>query len=138
MTPRILDLYCSEGGAAHGYHRAGWEVVGVDRAPQTRYPFQFFQADVLALPDWFLAGFDAIHASPPCQSVRSSTATRPARRPDPATRAMLQRTGKPYVIENVRMARRAPCRSGLLFGQMFGCHMPHRPGNGSTFSRAPV
>jgi len=27
---RILDLFCKAGGAAMGYHRAGFEVVGVD------------------------------------------------------------------------------------------------------------
>ena len=28
--PRLLDLFCGAGGAAMGYHRAGFEVVGVD------------------------------------------------------------------------------------------------------------
>jgi len=29
--PRLLDLFCGAGGAAMGYHRAGFDVVGVDR-----------------------------------------------------------------------------------------------------------
>lgn len=66
MTYRLLDLYSCAGGAAMGYHRAGFEIVGVDINPQPRYPFEHHTADALE----FLAAhgheFDAIHASPPC------------------------------------------------------------------------
>jgi len=31
--PRLLDLFSGAGGAAMGYHRAGFDVVGVDIAP---------------------------------------------------------------------------------------------------------
>lgn len=34
MKPRLLDLCCKAGGAAVGYHRAGFEVVGVDIEPR--------------------------------------------------------------------------------------------------------
>ena len=61
--PRLLDLFCCAGGAGVGYHRAGFDVVGVDVKPQPRYPFEFIQADVLTLAPAFLAGFDAIHGS---------------------------------------------------------------------------
>src|SRR5215471_11330739 len=69
--PRLLDLFCGAGGAAMGYHRAGFEVIGVDIKAQPRYPFEFVQADALeVLSDlgmWFWPGLNAIHASPPCQ-----------------------------------------------------------------------
>jgi|SRR6188768_2850995 len=102
MRPRLLDLFCGAGGAAMGYHRAGFDVVGVDLAPQPRYPFAFVRADALTYP---LAGFDAIHASPPCQ--RFSTMTRRWGRSDDhpdliaAVRDRLAGAGVPYVIENV-------------------------------------
>jgi len=102
--PRLLDLFCGAGGASMGYHRAGFDVVGVDLHHQPRYPFQFVQADALTFT---LDGFDAIHASPPCQRFSKSVdiADR-AKHPDliAATRDRLVTTGLPYVIENVPQA----------------------------------
>src|SRR4051794_8919808 len=66
--PKLLDLFCCAGGAGVGYHQAGFDVTGVDIAPQPNYPLRFIQADVLKMDPAFIASFDAIHASPPCQS----------------------------------------------------------------------
>lgn len=115
--PRLLDLFCGAGGAAMGYYRAGFDVVGVDINPQPHYPFEFHQADALEFP---LDGYDAIHASPPCQDHM--------RTPNPnvhgtgwllaATRERLTSTGVPWIIENVPSA---PMRADyLLCGCMFG------------------
>ena len=103
--PRLLDLFCCAGGAAKGYHEAGFEVTGVDTVEQPNYPFDFIMGDALDLDGGFLSEFDAIHASPPCQAY-SVTAKRTGRGGDwpmliKPTRKMLRTTGLPYVIENV-------------------------------------
>lgn len=120
---KLLDLFCCAGGAAEGYARAGFEVVGVDRDPQPRYPFTFVQADVLSLdPEW-IASFDAIHASPPCQgytAMRHAPGAKGAPRLIYEVRALLQATGRPYVIENVEEARDDMVNPGRLCGTMFG------------------
>jgi DNA (cytosine-5)-methyltransferase 1 len=123
MRPRLLDLFCGAGGAAMGYSRAGFDVVGVDIAPQPRYPFEFHQADALTFP---LEGFDAIHASPPCQAYSVLTARWGAGRvaSHPALiapmRERLEAAGVPWVIENVETAR-AELRSPILLcGTSFG------------------
>ena len=120
---RLLDLFCGAGGASMGYHRAGFEVVGVDIRPQPRYPFEFHQADALEFLSEHGAEFDVIHASPPCQ--RYSHCTPKSHRqshPDliAATRALLEDAGKPFVIENVAGARYLLREPVLLCGTMFG------------------
>src|SRR4249919_969741 len=110
-----------------GYHRAGFDIVGVDHRPQPNYPFEFRQMDAFAALKPLapiLEHFDAIHASPPCQEYSSAgkankvtlgTAYVDLYEP---TRELLEQTGLPWVIENVTAA---PSRSGVvLCGSMFG------------------
>ena len=66
--PKLLDLYCGGGGAGMGYHRAGFDVTGVDNRPQPHYPFAFIQADAIEYCLDHGHEYDAIHASPPCQA----------------------------------------------------------------------
>lgn len=49
-----------------GYHRAGFEVTGVDIVPRKRYPFTFIQADALEYLAEHGREYDVIAASPPC------------------------------------------------------------------------
>jgi DNA (cytosine-5)-methyltransferase 1 len=124
MKPRLLDLFCGAGGATRGYQLAGFHVTGVDVNPQPRYiGDEFHQTDALTFP---LDGFDAIHASPPCQAHSAMSACRPGLAetyPDliGQTRARLAETGLPYAIENVRGS---PLRSPVwLCGFMFGLEL---------------
>lgn len=124
MRPRILDLFCGAGGAAVGYSRAGFDVLGVDIAPQPDYPFKFVQCDAIEMMRYYggLGEFAAIHASPPCQASSTLTAGTNKGRAYPQlipeTRAALDASGIPYVIENVIGA---PIRRDLvLCGEMFG------------------
>lgn len=100
---RLLDLFCGAGGAATGYHKAGFdEIVGIDIEPQKNYPFDFIQTDALSV-DLELEKFDLIHASPPCQ--RFSTAADKSRyHPDllrPIRKRLEDQNKVHYVIENV-------------------------------------
>jgi DNA (cytosine-5)-methyltransferase 1 len=120
---RLLDLFCCAGGAGRGYADAGFEVVGVDINDQPRYPFEFRRADVLALDVDFLRSFDAIHASPPCQfatPLRHAPGGKSHPNLIPATRALLEAAGLPYVIENVVGARQHLRSPTCLCGSMFG------------------
>lgn len=122
--PRLLDLFCGAGGCSVGYHRAGFDVVGVDHRPQPNYPFEFHQADALTYPP---TGFDAIHASPPCQGYLNLTRANEAMGREhthtdliSATRALLVEAGLPYVIENVPDALRHLHDPIRLCGSSFG------------------
>jgi DNA (cytosine-5)-methyltransferase 1 len=105
-----------------GYHRAGFDVVGVDIKPQPRYPFEFHQVDAMTFP---LDGFDVVHASPPCQAYSEQTPVEHRTKHlklIPAVRSRM--SGVPFVIENVEGARRdlvAPTL--MLCGTMFGLNL---------------
>lgn len=134
--PRVLDLFCNAGGAATGYARAGFEVIGVDIDPQPNYPFEFVQMDVFDI-HWTTFGATLRHASPPCQHsaaiTKGTNRHRQQLHPDlyPQTRALLERSGRPYVIENPDSRPDV-----VLCGEMFGLgvlrHRRFELGNWST------
>ena len=147
-APRLLDLFSGAGGAAMGYHQAGFDVLGVDHAPQPRYPFPFEQADALEFLRTVKPGdFNLIHASPPCQGYsRMRTLPWLKDREWPLLieplRERLKDCGIPYVIENVVGAPLLDpvVLCGTMFGlplfrhRLFECshfllqlpHFPHR------------
>lgn len=121
MRPRLLDLFCGVGAASMGYHRAGFDVVGVDIEDQPDYPFDFIQTDATGLG--MVRGFDAIHLSPPCQGYTAlTTGTNAGRTAQPKLvgimREWADNTGLPYVIENVQGSDVR--RDLTLCGEMFG------------------
>lgn len=88
-------------------------MVGVDIEPQPHYcGDEFYQADALEYLLEHGHKYDAIHASPPCQKytgMRNITMARFGHVPDHpdligVTRAALEKSGKPYIIENVQNA----------------------------------
>lgn len=118
--PKLLDLFCCQGGASQGYEDAGFLVTGVDIDPQPRYPFHFVQGDALKVLLERHHEFDAFHASPPCQAHTNAQRIQGNTHPDfiEATRAAFHLIGKPWVIENVRGAPLVD--PVVLCGSMFG------------------
>lgn len=103
-----------------GYHRAGFDVTGVDLFPQPRYPFRFTQADAVTYLKAWGHLYDAVHASPPCQAHTKAQKIMGNEHPEliEPTREVLLELGLPYVIENVP---EAPLFDPVeLCGDMFG------------------
>ena len=128
---RLLDLFCGAQGAGVGYSRAGFDVTGVDIEAHPDAPLPIVVADALMIllePD-FLAGFDVIHASPPCQNYttmsnrsRSVGGKAATDHPDLISwvRTGLQAWGGVYVIENVPGAKSEMRSTVTLSGGAFG------------------
>lgn len=104
---RILDLCCGGGGAAIGYKTIftsaeihGWDIKDMSDV----YPFVFNRGDAFALDYEYLASFDLIHMSPPCQRYSKVT---PKKYRDnhphliPNALRLGYASGLPFVIENV-------------------------------------
>lgn len=118
--PRVLVLFCAAGGDSMGWHRAGFDVTGVDIDPQPRYPFKFIQADAF---DFFAKHgreFDFVAAGPMCRdhtpltSVAGFTGTAWQLA---SVQEMLVESGMPYVLENVPAS---PLKADIvLCGKMF-------------------
>jgi len=122
-----LDLFCGAGGASKGLLDAGFKrVIGVDNVEQKEYirPKSFVCTDAIKYVSCNeLENIDFIWASPPCQQYSWGTVkwrNKGKKYPDLVgiTRSALEKTGKPFVIENVVGA---PLRKDLMLcGEMFG------------------
>lgn len=123
-----------------GYHRAGFDLVGVDIQPQKRYPFEFHQGDALEFVAKHGREFDVIHASPPCQRWSVSKSMWPGReRPDllTPTLALLCEIDRLWIVENVPLAPLSPWSTELC-GLMFGLRVfRHRRFECSSLILAP-
>jgi len=123
---RALDLFCCGGGAGRGLADAGMEVVGVDIADRSKhYPYEFLQGNALTLNPAWIATFDFVWASPPCQRYSVMSAHSGSREDHPdlvePTRALLQKAGVPFAMENVVQA---PLQKAvMLCGKMFGLEL---------------
>lgn len=132
--PRALDLFCGGGGCSHGLAEAGFEVVGVDSDPKvvksyTKHPnCEIIISDVMSLDPKWIAEFDFVWASPPCQRFSSMTKRHGTQENHPdligPVRDLLEDVGIPYAMENVQGA---PLREdALLCGRMFGLDLLYR------------
>ena len=124
----MLDLFCGRWGWSQAFAARGWECVGVDLTEPTELPqhSQFWKLDVLNIrwsgkfigfesDEAWLGLFDFICASSPCEkfSVHGMKHFHP-NPPYPElgiklfnhTRSLLESSGVPYVMENVRPAQK--------------------------------
>lgn len=127
--PKLLDLFCGAGGCSVGYHRAGFDVVGVDIVEQPDHPgndlfstgFKFIRAEAISFARRHAHEYDAVHASPPCQAHSALRHLHPETDYEcflDRTREILSALACPWVIENVPGA---PLRNPvMLCGSAFG------------------
>lgn len=109
VRPRLADLCCKAGGAARGYHAAGFDVTGMDIESQPNFPYRnFTKTDVLKQdPVEMAKHFNAFHASPSCKgytALRTAHNAKTHAREIPLFVDWLNATGKPWVLENVEDA----------------------------------
>jgi DNA (cytosine-5)-methyltransferase 1 len=145
MRPRLLDVFCGEGGAAMGYHRAGFDVFGVDTSAKRleRYPFPSHRGDAIQYILDHGHEYDLIHGSPTCTGYSRGTAAIPDRlarydRLIGATREAMQMVGARYVIENVEDAKRELRNPIMLCGRQFNLTATDEDGSPLVMDRHRV
>lgn len=99
---KLLDLFCGMGGWSIGFHREGFDCLGIDLV-DVGYPYEFRQADIrLYEPDGLKP--DVIVASPPCTEfsplTKLSAYKKQRPEPDPEKGMILVREAK-RIIDQV-------------------------------------
>jgi len=143
--PKLLDLFCGQGGASRGYDGAGFDPYGVeiDPARAKHYPYPVYVGDAMEALRILIAGGDlgfthpdgtverlrlrdffAAHGSPPCQAYTIATAGNLAARAKyprfiAELRHLFQQTAIAWVIENVEQAKAEMQDPIMLCGRMF-------------------
>lgn len=115
---KLLDLYCGRFGWSRAFAARGWECVGMDLVEPPEIPAgcTFERRDILTLTaeEIIDRGFDFICASSPCEefSVFGMKHFHPnPKHPEMGlklfnhTRDICEKSGLPYVMENVRAAQ---------------------------------
>lgn len=113
MPSVMVDLYCGRGGWTKGFMAHGWTCYGIDLYPQPMYPGTFIQADITQLVE--LPEADFYCCSSPCEQFSVHGMKMFHKNPKwpwfglalfESTRHLLEATGKPYIMENVRAAQK--------------------------------
>lgn len=135
-----------------GYHRAGFDVDGVDLADRPRYPFPAHRGDALEhlthlIETGEIEQYALVHASPPCQNKCGLTVGTNRSRGWGGehvdlvgpTRDLLDRTCLPYVIEQPN-GQAVVEQNGCGYGQR-AAHRPevgadHVPGVRRTLAQS--
>jgi len=73
--PKMLDCFCGLGGASDGFHREGFECIGIEIDPKIArlYPYKVIVADMRELDGKDFQGYDVIWGSPPCRDFSTQT-----------------------------------------------------------------
>lgn len=67
---RVLDLFCGMGGWSIGFHREGFDCIGVDTV-DVGYPYDLILCDIRQFNP--TGNYDVVVASPPCTEFSSLT-----------------------------------------------------------------
>lgn len=147
QRPVAIDFFSCQGGASAGYADVGFRVVGVDKDPQPRYPFEFVQADALKDFRAIVQQYRpvAVVGSPMCQAHSKAQVIQGRQHPKQIApfRELCQETGLPFVIENVEGARaelRDPvmlCGYGPPFNLKTDRHRLFEAGGGFAITPPP-
>jgi hypothetical protein len=119
----MCDLFCGRGGWTKGFQAHGWHCIGIDLNQQPDYPGEFIQADIAHLIE--LPQADFYCCSSPCEQF--SVHGMKMFHPNPKwpwlglalfhrAKELIEATGNPYVMENVRPAQRFIGKNDYQFG----------------------